>query len=86
MWTVVSQKNVTRRIERIPEPEKGRIRNAIANLESGPDGKDIRSIIGRKDYRLRVGDWRIILEIDETNNVITLTDIHSRGEAYKQRR
>jgi mRNA interferase RelE/StbE len=41
---------------------------------------NIKKLRGRSDYRLRVGDFRIVFS--ETNNTITIHDIGPRGSIY----
>ena len=38
---------------------------------------------GREGYRLRVGDWRVIYEINKEEIVILVMKIAPRGEVYK---
>jgi mRNA interferase RelE/StbE len=59
---------------------KQRIKAAIEKLPMG----DIKKLSGyAAAYRLRVGDWRILLDIQYDND-ITITDILPRGDAYKK--
>lgn len=54
-WTVVTDRDVLRRLARIPESERGRLVEAIEALEGGPEVGDVRRLAGRSGYRLRVG-------------------------------
>ncbi len=54
-----------------------RIVNAISFLPSG----DVKSLRGRNEYRLRVGDFRIIF--DKQGNILYIERIDSRGQIYK---
>ena len=38
---------------------------------------------GRPGYRLRVGDWRVIYEINKDEVVIIVMKIAPRGEVYR---
>lgn len=53
-----------------------RIRNAIQELPSG----DVKKLQGRNEYRLRVGDYRVIF--DNVGNVVYVERIHNRGQVY----
>jgi hypothetical protein len=43
---------------------KQRVLTAIARLVSDPQSAYLRKLKGRPESRLRVGDWRVILELD----------------------
>lgn len=57
-------------------PTRKRIINAI-NLLAG----DVKALQGRNDYRLRVGDYRIIFDIN--GNILLIEAIGNRGQIYK---
>ena len=54
-----------------------RIISAINKLPAG----DVRKLQGRTGYRLRVGDFRIIFDID--GNILYIDKIDNRGQIYK---
>ena len=70
-------KRAAKAITKINNPFKQNIKEAIEKLPSG----DVRKLQGYKNaYRLRVGDYRILFDMDE---VIEITDVLPRGAAYK---
>lgn len=54
-----------------------RIISAINKLPAG----DVRKLQGRTGYRLRVGDFRIIFDVD--GNILYIEKIDNRGQIYK---
>lgn len=44
---------------------------------------DIKKLQGRSGYRLRVGEWRVIYEVQKTELVVIVMKIAPRGEAYR---
>ena len=42
-----------------------------------------KKIQGRSGYRLRVGDWRVIYEINKDQVLVVVMKIAPRGEVYK---
>jgi mRNA interferase RelE/StbE len=45
---------------------------------------DIRKLHGRSDeYRLRVGDWRVMFRLDDDGRVIVVSRVLNRRDAYR---
>lgn len=57
---------------------RNRIRTAIHNLPSG----NVKKLQGRIGYRLRVGSYRVIFDIN--GNVLYIERIDNRGQIYKE--
>lgn len=55
-------------------------RVAVDPFASIPNAKKLQ---GRSGYRLRVGDWRVIYEINNDQVVIIVIKIAPRGEVYQ---
>ena len=64
-------------LKRLPRNQAERIIVAIGKLPSG----DVKRLQGRPEYRLRVGSWRVIFLMEP--EMITVTDIGSRGDIYR---
>lgn len=59
-----------------------RIKNGILQLEHIPPQGDIKKLKGRDEqFRLRIGEFRIIFRENDTN--IEIIAILPRGQAYK---
>jgi mRNA interferase RelE/StbE len=61
-----------------------RIEAKISSLESEPYPAGAKKLRGKSGTRIRVGDYRIIYEVDETNKNIMIFKIGHRGEVYKK--
>ena len=58
---------------------KTRLKEAIEKLPYG----DIRKLTGfENEYRLRVGDLRVLFTVE--NDIIIVNDIKPRGQVYKR--
>ncbi len=66
-------------IESCDKLTKNRLRVSIENLPLG----DVKKLKGFEDeYRLRVGDLRVLFSVQ--NGIIFINDIQSRGQIYKR--
>ena len=62
-----------------------RIVQAVDLLESEPFPAQCRKLRGSdRDYRIRVGDYRVIYQVDTGNRVITICHVRHRSEAYRK--
>jgi mRNA interferase RelE/StbE len=61
------------------------IRAKIVTLLADPYGShnNAMRLQGRTGYRLRVGDWRVLYELDDKQKVLLVLDIKPRGGAYQ---
>ena len=67
-------------IEKQDKNQKLRIYKAIYNLPNG----DVKKMAGCKnEYRLRVGNYRIIYEQNLNEFIILITRVENRGQIYK---
>jgi mRNA interferase RelE/StbE len=69
-------------LERLNEPVKSNIGNALGGLAFEPAQGDIMKLRERNDYRLRAGKYRILYRVED--DTIIVTNIASRGQAYKE--
>ena len=83
-WTLRIMAIAEKRISRIPNAEKKRILMAIDELRYDPFAHDVISLSGRREHRLRVGGWRVLLLIDENDRSVTVLSVNARGDAYKK--
>ncbi len=78
--TVVLKPRAAKALNRIPEPAKTRIRQAILRFAEGAP-LDVKKLQVSGAWRLRVGDYRVIF--DDEANAMTVLDIASRQGIYK---
>ncbi len=79
-YRIELQKAARKFIEKQDKQQRLRLYKAIYML---PQGTDIRRLAGTKMYRLRVGDFRILYEIDNGVYKINVINIDNRGQVYK---
>ncbi len=64
--------------------QRDRIIQALAQILVNPEHAELRKIKMKPgQWRLRVGDWRIFLEIDLIGQVVHVLHIKHRREAYR---
>jgi mRNA interferase RelE/StbE len=70
----------------IPQPELGKILGVIKSLPSNPFPHGCRKLSGEDGvFRIRVGTYRIIYEIDGNKLIILVLKIGHRKDIYRRR-
>jgi len=84
MYQVVFTKASIKALRRMPRNMAGLIRKKIDLLAADPKafGNQVIRLTNRPEYRLRVGDWRVVFDIREQELVILVLKIAPRGGAY----
>jgi mRNA interferase RelE/StbE len=71
-------------IDRLNEPDKSRLENAIDRLEKEPPEGDIKPFSGQEGmFRLKIGGYRILFRYRK--NDILVTHIDPRGQVYSKK-
>jgi mRNA-degrading endonuclease RelE of RelBE toxin-antitoxin system len=81
-WAVEFERRAEKDLERLDPQVKQRVLAAIGRLADDPGNADLRRLKGRAESRLRVGDWRVIVELDVAARAIIIERILPRGRAY----
>ena len=82
MKAVTYTRAALRSLRRIPHPTRERIRQKVEDYASDPASQaaNVKALKGREGIRLRVGDWRIIM--DDQGAVLAVLEIGPRGSIY----
>ena len=72
-------------LKKLPDEEFQRIISQILTLRNIPRPVGIRKIVGSKnDWRLRIGEYRIIYEIDDRCQIVRIFRVKHRKEVYRR--
>ena len=85
---VISSPNFEKSLNKLPKNSVNRIGSKISDLAAGKENLDIKKLKTGNDYRLRVGDYRIIFEnsLIDDEVVIVLHTVEHQKDAYKKRK
>lgn len=84
MYEIYLEHKTERDLKQLPQVIFNRIITDIKSLANNPRPSTCRKIIGSKnDWRIRVGDYRVIYEVDDQAKVIKVMRIKHRREAYR---
>lgn len=83
-WQIIIQRPARRYLEKLTFADQERILNDLAILQNNPESLDFKPLKGRSDWRLRVGDYRVLVRVDRENKLFVVTHVGSRGDIYKK--
>ncbi len=71
-------------LERLPWPTQARIRKAIDALAHQPFPPGVKKLRGPEGwYRIRVGDYRVVYDVQHERLVVLVVRVAHRREAYR---
>ncbi|MEK6818935.1 MAG: type II toxin-antitoxin system RelE/ParE family toxin [Nanoarchaeota archaeon] len=69
-------------LKKIYKELANRIFDEIEALQQNPFPQNMKRVEGKKLFRVRVGDYRILYEIDNQNNLLGIVKIDKRERVY----
>jgi mRNA interferase RelE/StbE len=82
MYNIEWKENALRELEKLESSLTRRILKKVDELSENPFSKDIKKLKGSDDFRLRVGDYRIIFFIEK--DLIQILKIGHRKNIYER--
>jgi mRNA interferase RelE/StbE len=84
VYAVLLEAAAERSLRRLDAAMFGRVAAALRILADNPRPAGCRKLTGSdRDWRVRVGDYRIVYEIDDENREVRVMRIRHRREAYR---
>lgn len=78
-WQLRIERPAIRDVRRLPESDRNAVEEAVARLGSDPGSVDLKKLAGRRnEWRMRVGNWRVLVEMDNAAGVIRILGIRRR--------
>jgi mRNA interferase RelE/StbE len=85
VYKILFTRSADKTLRKLPREISQRIRRRLDNIAADPYAVhlDVTKLQNRPGYRLRVGDWRVIYEIERDELIILVLRIGTRGEVYR---
>jgi mRNA interferase RelE/StbE len=84
MYRVLLERAVEKDLTRLSTEIHDRVIVAIQALATNPRPSGCRKLAGsKKDWRIRVGDYRVIYEIADEIRVVRINRVRHRREVYR---
>ncbi|MGH3984088.1 MAG: type II toxin-antitoxin system RelE family toxin [Pseudonocardiaceae bacterium] len=76
--------DVYKQLQQLPRHVFSAALHAIIALTHNPRPVGVKKLVGsRSDWRIRIGEYRIIYEIDDAAKTVTVLQVEHRRDAYR---
>ncbi len=83
-YRVVVPKPVQKQLDKIPQPTRARVLERILSLRENPRPMgSIKLKNSEREYRVRVGDYRVRYEIRDDEQLVILLHCRHRKDVYR---
>lgn len=82
-YAVSILRRAQKELARLPLEAYERVRDAIYLLANDPRPPGCLKLTGREGWRIRVGDYRVIYEIDDKQQTVTVLHVGHRRDVYR---
>jgi mRNA interferase RelE/StbE len=82
-YTVLIERYAQKQIMKLDKKIIPVIKAAIADLADNPRPYGYKKLKGEDAYRIRVGDYRVIYEINDNTIIVTVISVGHRKDIYK---
>jgi mRNA interferase RelE/StbE len=82
-YSVHVKASAERDMKSLPAGVFRRVSEAVLSLESAPRPRTCKRLRGREEYRLRVGDYRILYLVDDASHIVDVVAVGHRRDVYR---
>ncbi len=84
MYDVLLERSAERALKRVSPPDVFRILVALKELAPNPSPSGCKKLVGgERDWCVRVGDYRVLYEIDDAEKAVRVLNVKHRRAAYR---
>ena len=82
MYTIIISDSALKQLGKLEKSIQERILNALERIRVRPESF-ITKLVGEQGYKFRVGDYRVILDIEKYKLIILILKVGHRKSIYK---
>lgn len=83
-WTIRYEREAERAVDALDPPIRRRVLLAIDRLAADPrSASNVKALTGGDEYRLRVGDWRVVYTLHDDVLTVLVVRVAHRGDVYR---
>ncbi len=82
-FEILIERSALKALSKIPLAYRDRITDAIRSLADEPKPRGAKKLSGRDAWRIRLGSYRVIYEIDDDELTVLIVSIVDRKDVYR---
>jgi mRNA interferase RelE/StbE len=85
-YRIVLKRSAAKELADLPSRSHDTIIKHLRDLESNPRKPGVEKLTGIDAYKLRVGNYRVVFEIDEAAKEVNIVMVDDRKQVYQRLR
>lgn len=82
-YRILILRRAQKELGQLPQEAYVRVKEALVQLASHPRPSQSRKLVARDGWRLRVGDYRVIYDIDDSEQTVRVLHVGHRRDVYE---
>lgn len=82
VYTLIYSETAAKQLKKLPKDIQERVIIALERLRIRPESCDIKKLVGMPGYRFRVGDYRVIFDMEKDKLLIFVLELGHRRNIY----
>ncbi|MCK5802352.1 MAG: type II toxin-antitoxin system RelE/ParE family toxin [Lentisphaeria bacterium] len=79
-YEILIERRAQRVLGKVVQPQRDRIISAIRRLSQDPRPPGVRKLSGREAWRIRIGSYRVLYEIQDAKLVVLVVEVGDRRD------
>jgi mRNA interferase RelE/StbE len=84
-YRIIIPKSVQKQIKKLPDNVRQNVVKSLLDLQETPRPQNSLKMKNSQGYRLRLSEYRILYDIDDLTQTLTLRRVGHRREIYRDR-
>ncbi len=82
-YSIVLARSAEKELKLLPKFVQEQVGKHLVALEANPRPPGIKKLRDREEYRLRVGNYRVLYTVNDTLGIVDVSVIEHRKEVYR---
>ena len=83
-YEIIIKRSAEKELRKVPRTALTRIMARIGGLASNPRPPGFEKLSAREEFRVRLGDYRIVCDINDATQLVTVVKTGHRREVYRR--